>query len=90
MMKRIPLTAAFELMPWAVVGFATNFITGTVFFIAEPVQYCNNPTWWAKVFFLVAAGLNAVFFQTVLRARALRLNLTKTRRCRSRSQPPCR
>src|SRR5882762_8573 len=73
MMKRVPVRAAFELMPWAVVGFAINFITGTVFFIAEPVQYCNNPTWWAKVAFLVAAGSNPVFFQTVLKARALRL-----------------
>ena len=73
MMKRIPVKAAFELMPWAIVGFAINFITGTLFFIAEPVQYCTNPTWWAKVFFLVAAGLNAIFFQTTLSARILTL-----------------
>jgi hypothetical protein len=73
MMKRIPVKAALDMMPWAIAGFAINLITGTTFFIAEPVQYCNNPTWWAKVCFLVVAGLNAIFFQTILSARVLTL-----------------
>jgi hypothetical protein len=72
-MSRIPVSAAKDLMPWAVAGFAMNLMTGTVFFIGAPDQYINNPAWWAKVFFIVLAGLNAMVFETTLGARVLTL-----------------
>jgi hypothetical protein len=68
-MKRIPIRAVEQFMPWAIVGFAINLLTGIVFLIAEPRQYAENVAWWAKVFFLIMAGLNAMLFQTTLSAR---------------------
>ena len=72
-MKSIPLRAAKDLMPWAVVGFGLNLITGTVFFVGAPDQYVNNAAWWAKMFFLLLAGLNAMIFETTFGVRVMTL-----------------
>jgi hypothetical protein len=72
-MSRISVSAVKDLMPWAVAGFAMNLATGTIFFIGAPDQYVNNPAWWAKVFFIALAGLNAMVFETTLGARVLTL-----------------
>jgi len=68
-MKRIPVQAARDLMPLAVTGFLINFTTGTIFFVGAPHQYVNNPAWWAKVLFLMLAGLNAIVFETRIGVR---------------------
>ena len=72
-MKSIPLRAARELMPWAIVGFGLNLITGATFVIGAPDQYVNNAAWWAKMFFLMLAGLNAMFFETTFGVRVMNL-----------------
>jgi len=71
--KRVPVVAARDLMPFALVGFAINVVTGVVFLIGLPEQYVNNPVWWYKVGFLALAGLNAGFFETRLSAQVLAL-----------------
>ena len=71
--RRIPVSAVKDLMPWAIAGFGMNLATGIVFFVGAPDQYVNNPAWWAKVFFIVIAGLNAMLFETTLGARVLSL-----------------
>jgi hypothetical protein len=63
-MKRIPLAAAWSLMPWARVGFAVSACTGITFFIGAPDQYVNNIAFLWKVTFLLVAGLNATLFET--------------------------
>ena len=72
-MKRVPVSAARELMPLAIAGFAMNMTTGAVFFIGTPHQYVGNVAWWAKVSCLVLAGLNAMFFETTVGARTMNL-----------------
>lgn len=62
-MKKVPIRAVQQLMPWAIVGFLVNLATGIVFVVSEPAQYFSNPTWWWKVAFLVVSGLNAAVFQ---------------------------
>jgi hypothetical protein len=57
-------------MPWALVGFTLNLMTGMIFVISEPAQYFGNPTWWVKVGFLIVAGLNAMIFETAYGRRA--------------------
>ena len=71
--KRVSISAARDLMPFAVVGFAINVATGLVFLTGLPEQYAGNPVWWYKVGFLLLAGLNAVFYETRLSARMLAL-----------------
>lgn len=73
LMKKVPIAVVAEFMPWAVVGFVINLTTGLIFVISEPAQYFSNPTWWVKVAFLVAAGLNAIVYQAAFASRAARL-----------------
>ncbi|HJZ78663.1 MAG TPA: hypothetical protein VKE51_43345 [Vicinamibacterales bacterium] len=70
-MKRVPVAAARDLMPFAIAGFLMNLATGTTFFIGKPDQYVNNVAWWAKVFCLVLAGVNAMFFETTIGVRTM-------------------
>lgn len=71
--KRVSIAAARDLMPYALVGFAINVVTGLVFLIGLPEQYASNQVWWYKVGFLVMAGLNAGFYETRLSARVVAL-----------------
>ncbi len=72
-MKRVPVSAARDLMPLAIAGFLLNLTTGATFFIGAPHQYVGNVAWWAKVFFLSLAVLNAMVFETTVGARTMNL-----------------
>ena len=72
-MKRVPVSAARDLMPLAIAGFVLNLATGATFFIGTPHQYVGNVAWWAKMFCLMLAGLNAMFFETTVGARTIDL-----------------
>src|SRR5437762_8182995 len=69
-MKRVPISTVKEFMPWALVGFSLNLITGIIFVVSQPAQYFGNPTWWVKVTFLIIAGANALVFETAYGRRA--------------------
>ena len=71
--KRISVSAARELMPFAVFGFLINLVTGLTFLIGQPDQYVYNTSWWLKVAFLLIAGVNALFFEKALGPRTLSL-----------------
>lgn len=61
-MKRIPFTVLHRLMPWAILGFAMNVLTGMLFFIGNPGQYfASTPFQW-KMGFVLVAGANAIYF----------------------------
>jgi len=66
-MKRVPISAAWTLMPWAKAGFGLAALTGVTFFIGAPEQYIDNPAFYGKVFFLIVANLNAVYFEAMYR-----------------------
>jgi Family of unknown function (DUF6644) len=72
-MKRVPIAVVADFMPWAVVGFTINLVTGLIFVISEPSQYFTNPTWWVKVAFLVLSGANAIVYQLGFASRAAAL-----------------
>jgi hypothetical protein len=72
-MKRIPVAAIRDLMPLAILGFAINLTSGALFFIGTPEQYVHNVAWWAKVFFLIVAGLNALIFELTMGSSIARL-----------------
>lgn len=66
-MKRVPISAAWTLIPWAKAGFALAALTGVTFFIGAPDQYVHNPAFYLKVLFLIVANLNAVYFEAIYR-----------------------
>jgi hypothetical protein len=61
--RRVPLNAAWSLMPWGKLGFVLAAATGVTFFVGAPEQYINNFAFYAKLAFLLIAGLNAVAFE---------------------------
>ncbi len=72
-MKRVPVSAAKELMPFAVWGFLLNLTTGIVFVVGHPEQYAHNSAFVAKMGFLLLAGLNAVLFEWMVSAQVVDL-----------------
>jgi hypothetical protein len=64
-MKSIPFSAIHRLMPWAILGFGINVLTGMAFFVGAPEQYTQNIAFQWKIALVLIAGLNALYF-TVL------------------------
>lgn len=68
--KGLPVAPLERLIPWGVLGFAINLITGFLFFAGDPPQYIHNVAFWLKLGFIAAAGVNAIaFYATGLSAR---------------------
>ena len=62
-MKQIPLKSVLALLPIAIFGFALNLISGVAFFFSNPLSYWPNPAFKLKMFLIVLAGLNALYFE---------------------------
>jgi hypothetical protein len=73
-MKGVSLRSAKRFVPWAMVGFAVNLLTGLIFFISQPQQYATNLAMWFKVLFLLIAGVNAMLFETSYSDKLLALD----------------
>jgi hypothetical protein len=58
----VPFGALDRLLPWAVIGFGINAITGMLFFAASYGQYITGWVWYAKLAFIVIAGFNTLYF----------------------------
>ena len=66
--KRIPIAALHKLIPWGLLGFGTNLVSGLTFLMTEPDQYVYNPSFHLKLLFMAVAGFNALaFYLTVYR-----------------------
>jgi len=61
-LKPLPVAALHRFVPWAIVGFAINIVTGILFFIGMPNFYTNNPDFQWKMAFMVAAGTDLLLF----------------------------
>lgn len=72
-MKGVSMRSAKRFVPWAMVGFAVNLLTGVVFFVSQPQQYATNLAMWWKVLFLLIAGINALLFETSFSDRLMAL-----------------
>lgn len=64
-LKRIPFSALHNLLPWAVLGFVINTITGMMFFVAAYDQYTRNAVFHWKFLLILLAGANALYFTVV-------------------------
>jgi hypothetical protein len=62
MLTSIPFSALHRLMPWGILGFGMNVITGMIFFIGAPGQYTSNPAFRWKMIMILLAGINVVYF----------------------------
>jgi len=66
-MRQVPFTHLHRLLPWGMLGFGANLITGMMFFVGTPSQYVTNVPFYWKVGFLIVAGANYLYL-TVARS----------------------
>ncbi|MEQ1575599.1 MAG: hypothetical protein ABL993_15265 [Vicinamibacterales bacterium] len=58
----IPYDTLDRMLPWAILGFGMNVVTGMLFFAAAAFQYTRNPAFYWKLAFILGAGLNTLLF----------------------------
>jgi hypothetical protein len=61
-LRGIPFSVLHRLLPWGMLSFAVNTLTGMAFFVAAPEQYAQNAAFHWKLIFMMLAGANAVYF----------------------------
>jgi hypothetical protein len=66
-MRHVPFSEMHRLLPWGMLGFGANLITGMLFFVGQPNQYLASEPFYWKVIFLMIAGANFLYL-TVFRA----------------------
>lgn len=64
-MKPLAFADVHRMLPWGMLGFAANFITGMLFFIGVPGQYTNNVSFHWKIIFLVLLGVNLIYLTSL-------------------------
>ena len=63
LLKGLSLASLQRLLPWAVLGFVINLVTGILFvFPAAASTYFHNLGFQLKLAFIVIAGVNALLF----------------------------
>lgn len=77
-LRGIEVATLRRLIPWGIFGFALNLVSGVLFVVGAPDQYARNPAFYVKVFFLLVAGLNALYFETHSGGTALALGRVET------------
>ena len=60
--KGISFAALHRMLPWAVLGFGINLITGMFFFVTAYDQYTTNLVYQWKLVLIMLAGLNVLYF----------------------------
>src|SRR3989442_11859215 len=62
MEKGLPIGPLQRLMPFAILGFTINLVTGFLFFTGDPFQYIHNVAFGFKLLFIGLAGVNVILF----------------------------
>jgi hypothetical protein len=58
---RIPYPALHRLLPWALLGFGVNEVSGMMFYIATPKGYTTNVVFYWKLIFLLLAATDLLY-----------------------------
>ncbi len=61
-MKSVPFSALHRLLPWGVLGFGINLISGMLFFVTQPDQYTQNIALHVKTLLMIIGGINVLYF----------------------------
>jgi uncharacterized membrane protein len=62
LMKTVDYAAMHRLLPWGVLGFGINLVSGMLFFITQPEQYVENIALQWKIVLIVLGGINVLYF----------------------------
>jgi hypothetical protein len=62
-MKGLSFSALHRLLPWGVLGFGVNVVTGILFFVGSPPDfYITASVFHWKLLLILVAGANALYF----------------------------
>lgn len=65
MAKMLSFQALYQLLPFGMLGFLLNLVTGMLFFLGSPGQYVDNVEFHRKLVFIILAGINVLYFMLV-------------------------
>ena len=71
MMKSVAFADLHRTLPWGMLGFGANLVTGMMFFIGVPAQYTTNAPFQWKILFLVLLGVSLIYFTSLDQAWAV-------------------
>lgn len=71
-MKNVSFAALHRLLPWGILGFGINLLTGIIFFITVPEQYTQNVALHWKMGLVLLAAVNVFYFTVFEEAWAVR------------------
>ena len=60
-MRQVPFADVHRFLPWGMLGFGVNLVTGMFFFVGQPGQYVDNAPFRWKIVFLMIAGANFLY-----------------------------
>src|SRR5262249_16649050 len=70
-MRQVPFAHVHRLLPWGMLGFGANLITGMLFFIGQPKQYIDSAPYYWKIVFLMIAGANFLYLTVFTKGSAV-------------------
>jgi uncharacterized membrane protein len=62
MMKALSFSVLHRLIPWAILGFGIDLLTGMSYFVGAPWQYATSTVFEVKVALIVLASVNVLYF----------------------------
>jgi hypothetical protein len=60
-LRGVSFAAMHRMLPWGMLGFGVNLVTGMLFFIAAPEQYTANAPFFWKMICLMVAGVDLLY-----------------------------
>lgn len=59
--RQVAFADVHRLLPWGMLGFGVNLVTGMFFFVGQPGQYVGSGPFYWKIAFLMIAGANFLY-----------------------------
>lgn len=72
--RQVSLQAVYRFLPLSLLGFAINLLTGILFCFSDPFRYYPNMAFRIKMFLILLAGLNALWFKFAVYEKSLTLS----------------
>jgi hypothetical protein len=66
-MKNVAFADVHRLLPWGMLGFGANLVTGMLFVIGQPRQYMDSAPFYWKVLLMLLAGANFLYLTVFTR-----------------------
>ena len=70
-LRAVSFASLHRLLPWGMLGFGVNLVTGMIFVITAPEQYATSTPFYWKIVFLMIAGADLLYLTVADKTWAL-------------------